>query len=58
MGVSAERTKVMTNKINGIHKEIMASCQKLHTVTNFKYSQPVMGGQPSAREGLTLQGRT
>ena len=27
----------MTNNINGIHKEIKASGQKLHTVTHFKY---------------------
>ena len=52
METSAEKTKSNDNNINGIHKEIMASGQKLQTVTNFKYSLPVMGGQPPARERI------
>ena len=37
MEINAEKTKLMTNNINGIHKEIKAGGQKLQTVTNFKY---------------------
>ena len=37
MEINAEKTKLMTNNIKGIHKEIKASGQKLQTVTNFKY---------------------
>ena len=37
MEINAEKTKLMTNNINGIHKEIKASDYKLQTVTNFKY---------------------
>ena len=37
MEINAEKTKLMTNNINGIHKEIKASDHKLQTVTNFKY---------------------
>ena len=37
MEINAEETKLMTNNINGIHKEIKASDYKLQTVTNFKY---------------------
>ena len=36
MEINAEKSKLMTNNINGIHKEIKASGQKLQTVTNFK----------------------
>ena len=32
----------MTNNINGIHKEIKASGQKLQTVTNFKHLGAIM----------------
>ena len=37
MEINAEKTKLMTNNINSIHKEIKASGQKFQTVTNFKY---------------------
>ena len=36
MEINAEK-KLMTNNINGIHKEIKASDHKLQTATNFKY---------------------
>ncbi len=36
MEINAETKKRMTNNINGIHKEIKASGQKLQTVNNFK----------------------
>ena len=37
MEINAEKTKLITNNINGIHKERKASNQKLQTVTNFQY---------------------
>ena len=37
MEINAEKTKLMTNNINGIHKEIKTGDHKLQTVTNFKY---------------------
>ena len=37
MEINAEKTKLMTNNINGIHKEIKASDHKLQILTNFKY---------------------
>ena len=37
MGISAEKTKQMTNRANGIQKEIKENGQKLVTVTSFKY---------------------
>ena len=36
MGISAEKTKLMTNNISGISTEIKANGQKLETVTSFK----------------------
>ena len=37
MEISAEKTKLMTNSANGIHREIKVKGQKLGTVTSFKY---------------------
>ena len=37
MESSAEKTKLMTNKTNGINTEIKGNGQKLETVTSFKY---------------------
>ena len=34
MEISAEKTKLMTNSVNGIQMEIMVKGQKLETVTN------------------------
>ena len=42
MEINAEKTKLMTNNINGIHKEIKASDHKLQTVTNFKYLEAII----------------
>ena len=38
MGVSAEKTKLMTNSINSINTEIKVNGQKLETVTSSKYT--------------------
>ena len=37
MEISAEKTKLMTNSGNGIHREIKVKGQKLSTVSSFKY---------------------
>ena len=37
MEITAEKTKLMTNSINGIQREIKVKGQKLGTVTSFKY---------------------
>ena len=37
MGISAEKTKLMTNNTSGINTEIKVNSQKLETVTSFKY---------------------
>ena len=50
MEINAEKTKLMTNNINGIHKEIKASGQKLQTVTNFKYLGAIISDAGSKAE--------
>ena len=50
MEINAEKTKLMTNNINGIHKEIKASGQKLQTVTNFKYLGAIISDAGSRAE--------
>ena len=37
MKISAEKTKLMTNSVNGIQREIKVKGQKLGSVTSFKY---------------------
>ena len=37
MGISAEKTKLMTNNTSGINTEIKVNGQKLETATSFKY---------------------
>ena len=37
MEISAEKTKLMTHRANGIQREIKVKGQKLGTVTSFKY---------------------
>ena len=37
MEISAEKTKLMTNRVNGIQREIREEGKKLGTVTSFKY---------------------
>ena len=46
-------TKLMTNNINGIHKEIKASGQKLQTVTNFKYMGAIISDARSKADVLS-----
>ena len=37
MGISAKKTKLMTNNTSGINTEIKVNGQELETVTSFKY---------------------
>ena len=37
MEISAEKTKLMTNRANGIQREIKVKGQKLGTIKSFKY---------------------
>ena len=37
MEISAEKTKLMTNKTSGINTEIKVNEQKLETITSFKH---------------------
>ena len=45
-----KKTKLMTNNINGIHKEIKASDHNLQTVTNFKYMGAIISDAGSKAE--------
>ena len=50
MGISAEKTKLMTNNASGINEKIKVNGQKLETVTNFKYVGSVITDEfPSLR---------
>ena len=53
MEINAEKTKLMTNNINGIHTEIKASDHKLQTVTNFKYLGAIISDAGSKAEILS-----
>ena len=53
MEINAETTKLITNNINGIHKEIKASDQTFQTVTNFKYRGTVISDAGSKAEMLS-----
>ena len=52
MEISAEKTKLMTNSANGIHREIKVKGQKLGTVTSFKYLGAVVSDDGSKPEVL------
>ena len=47
MGISAEKTKLMTNNTSGINTEIKVNGQKLETVTSFKYLRSVITNEGS-----------
>ena len=53
MEISAEKTKLMTNKANGIQREIKVKGQKLDTVTSFKYLGAVVSDDGSKPEVLS-----
>ena len=50
MEISAERTKLMTNSVNGIQRETKVKGQKLGTVTSFKYLGAVVSDDGSKPE--------
>ena len=53
MEISAEMTKLMTNKASGINTEIKVNGQKLETVTNFEYLGSVVTDNSSKPEILS-----
>ena len=56
MGVSIEKTKLMTNDTSGINTEIKVNGQKLETVTSFKYAGSVItdeGSKPGVPSTIT-----
>ena len=53
MEISAEKTKLVTNNISGIDKEIKVNRQKLETVTGFKYLGSVVSDEGSKPEILS-----
>ena len=52
MEISAEKTKLMTNNVNGIQREIKVKEQKFGTVTSFKYLGAVVSDDGSKPEVL------
>ena len=53
MKISAEKTKLMTNRANGIQRGIKVKGQKLGTVTSFKYLGAVVSDDSSKLEVLS-----
>ena len=53
MEINAEKTKLMTNSTNDIHREIKVKGQKLGTVTSFKYLGAVVSDDGSKPEVLS-----
>ena len=53
MGISAEKTKLMTNNTGGINTEIKVNGHKLETVTSFKYLGSVITNEGSMPEILS-----
>ena len=53
MEISAEKTKLMTNSANGIHREIKVKGQRLGTVTSFKCLGAVVSDDGSKTEILS-----
>ena len=57
MMVSAEKTKLMTNRANDIQREIKVKGQKLGTITNFKYLGAVVSDDGSTTEVFSMIAR-
>ena len=53
MEISPEKTKIMSNKANGLTKTIKVKGYNLETVTNFKYLGAIMTDEGTKREVLT-----
>ena len=58
MGISAEKTKLMTNNTSSINTEIKVNGQKLETVTSFKYLDSVITDEGSKLEILSKIAQT
>ena len=58
MGISAEKTKLMTNNTSGINTEIKVNGQKLETVTSLKYLGSVITDEGSKPEILSRIAQT
>ena len=58
MGISAEKTKLMTNNTNDINTEIKVNGQKLETVTSFTYMGSVIFDESSKLEILSRIAQT
>ena len=58
MGISAEKTKLMTTNTSGIKTEIKINGQKLETVTSFKYLGSVVTDEGSNPEILSRIAKT
>ena len=56
--ISAEKTKLMTNNISGINKDIKMNGQKLETVASFKYLGSVINDESSKSEILSRIAQT
>ena len=54
MKMSAEKTELLTNSVNGIQREIKVKWQKLGTVTSFKYLGVVVLDDSSKPEVLSM----
>ena len=50
---SAEKTKLMTNSVSGIQREIKVKGQKFGTVTSFKYLGTIVSDEDSKPELLS-----
>ena len=53
MEISPEKTKIMSNKANGLTKTIELKGYNLETVTNFKYLGAIVTDEGTKRELLT-----
>ena len=58
MGISDEKTKLMTNNTSGINTEMKINGQKLETVTRFKYLGSVINDERSKPEILSRIAQT
>ena len=58
MGISAEKTKLMTNNTSGINTAIKINGQKLEKVTSFKYLGSVITDEGSKPEILSRTAQT
>ena len=56
--MSAEKTKLMTNKTSGINTEINVNGQKLETVTSFKHLGSVITDEGSKPDILSRIAQT